>query len=1036
MKKHQKVELKKNQTQSVSHFTTKMTSPNISSGNMSPSLDFFSQSGAKSNEITNPKLFMLLLNEKLKALGKLMHKFTSNGMVLQELVAKSNPEYNNILADFRTDTEEIEKTIEDIVTPRFRHKGLEASRRSSLDGYPSTLKEPIRDKSIERMKDKIISDLKHENDIKDSQIKQLHSLLINLKRTAKNLTRENDKLKEEAEGNKIITDSQEGKISGLLDLYVEKTKKNNEKSLAKENKAIFRPKELKICRCESSEVVSDCKFDKLVKEMRNQLKTKEKETSDKIHEFEEFRVKTQKNLQKAQREIDRLNSESTIKNNKILIQENYNLNKKLSEVITEKKNLQEVNMEIIQKNDNLQKEIQRINQELQKTRGDFGKLGKKLIDYENRRKVIMKSNHIYMAYDNIEVFPDTQKLNDIILKERQTLETRMGENISLYQNKIKNLEAEIVKLKSNHGELMTAQGHAVKEMVKSSANIENLNTKIQILYEKLKKSDEQNAKLIYENQNLSKKLAEKVENQGNLEKQIIKSARELEKEKCNHRSMVKLFKTIKEFEGKCYDFQISIEKKMGIISDSLEEKTDKFKGVKGKLKCLSTFYKSQISEVKKTILCLNHAMNDKDVNMCKLLTAIEELEESLERKNALTFDLEAEKNTLLATRDKLIIQCNKQSEEIIFLKTKQYKDEDLSVKTENLDLKNAKNIKIEDVLFEDKMSEQSTSEDANQVIKDYKLQISFLQGKCTNLEIKEKELQGKLLIARHLENSKAQLANANAQKEIAKKEAAYIDQEKNIDITEYIPMKIVSFENKPWYLIKHKLNGKLLWTDNEIVTNLKDEYEELSQKYNSSTISSMKLSEELLICRKLLTLIENISKELNLQEILKILPKEKTYNKQLSRASPFRYQKDDLSESLLENLKSTKDYVVDNQFKTFSDMSSRGIEKGLHAFSKSGCIGSQDSEEELIKLTEKLEKVNKVLSFKEELIRHYEDKIFKLKGKQNEDMEKITKAKSVIEKYLSNSVPLNQNTSILIETLCSILEISRIVSKIPTKSKK
>lgn len=770
--------LRKLQIKNLTQPTHKPSSPNAISRNLSPSLDFLNQSNQRIDEISNPKLFMKLVTDKLKALGKLMQKLTTHGIFLQEIVSKSNPEYRNVLATFRTDTEEIERTIEDIVTPRFR--------------------------------------------------------------------------------------------------------------------------------CDASEIP--------------------------------------------------------------------------------------------------------------------------------QRSVTL-------------TLPDKQNLNEINSKERQAAELKTEEIIALDQNKIKNLEIEIINLKAINEKFKAAQEQDYKNILKSTANIENLNSKIKISNENLKKAEDQNTKLMLESQNLNKQLIEKIEYSSNLEKQLINSMKIINKDRNTQNIMRGLRRKIRDLEDSTYEFQIQSEKKMKDITILLDRRLENISFLKDKIKKLHSYFKERMNEAQTKIIKLSTAISEKDANMCTIFTAIGELEEIIEQKNIQISELEFEKNTLLSSRDKLIIQCNKQSEEIIILKTALSKDEDFTIKGEKNNLSMSRYFKSEENFeksLDDRMNDLNMSEDIRQIRSTYKTQIAFFDEQCKKFEKQEKELQEifckeRTSLNKQLDSYAKKLVGSNALIEKLRQELENAKHEDQQDLTEYIPLKVVSFENKIWYLIKHKQNDKFLWTDKDIKNDLRDEYQDLMLACKSLEIVNAKLSEEVNKCRITLSLILQFSKKEDIQEILKILIGEKVDENKSSGPSPIISPRDGIVEQFLDELKSVRAHVEEYESDTFSDLTSKVIRDGVSIFNASSYEESAVNQEELTKLSIELEKATKELNSKQELIRQYEEKIIELKEKQNcniQSLEKLEYTKSTIEKYLLNSVPFNQNVSALIETLCCILEIPKAVPKISINSKK
>ena len=231
--------------------------------------------------------------------------------------------------------------------------------------------------------------------------------------------------------------------------------------------------------------------------------------------------------------------------------------------------------------------------------------------------------------------------------------------------------------------------------------------------------------------------------------------------------------------------------------------------------------------------------------------------------------------------------------------------------------------------------------------------------------------------------------------------------------------------------MKNIQNNHFFWTDSEIQTNLKDQTLELTNEIKNLKACNTKLVEELKKCKNIFNSIDDFCKIVGNQEILKILIEGNTIKSQNSfelLGPTMQSPRDGVLEVFLEELKSARSSFNDFGEDSFGELKSKIISAEQSLFNASSFENSDDIE----KLNEIIDKKNKEIKEKAEVIEKYEKIIIELKEKQFRNMlniEKYNNVKNVIQKFIL----LNPSDFIyfiqLVRGLCEILEIPISIKK-------
>lgn len=323
--------------------------------------DMHSSSSMKAEDSFDSKYFYSVICKKLVGLAEIIKKFTQQAWFFHGSKGQS-PEFDLVLQNFRMDTEEIEKVIEDIVTPRFKEDLSDRGKESTeLLSLIKKLKAENFNLSEElKSKDQKILAFANKNSAMGGEIKSLKVKLQGFILNINDLQLKNYEITKEN--------------SNLLEKIKVFEDKNNFLSVQRVNSGITEKsaevfsvmieRNYEIVHCGELSVRNVYRNENLIRELRKMLKAKEKECLDKENLI--------KDMQKEViAEQSAMKPEFLAIKNKFSPQDNYNLNKKLSQVLIEKANIEEkfqesesLSRKLALENDQLATKLPKIESEL------------------------------------------------------------------------------------------------------------------------------------------------------------------------------------------------------------------------------------------------------------------------------------------------------------------------------------------------------------------------------------------------------------------------------------------------------------------------------------------------------------------------------------------------------------------------------------------------------------------------------------------------------------------------------------------------
>jgi hypothetical protein len=219
------------------------------------SLSIFSKDDQKLSkpiqiEVNSPSnhLFHKTIYEKLAFIEKLVKELSEQAAGLKNTKVKQD-DFGMIMENFQFQTEEIEKIIDEIVTPRFKNEEIPVQNLKSVSGSIETLNPHAQ----------------------ANEIKMLHGIVLNFKRNLNSLEKEKEDLRNEIKTlrSSLRTASEISTSDGFF--------KGNKK--------------LTLCKESSFNLQVTYHNENLIRALRKQLKEKEKECHEKEIIFKSFNEK-------------------------------------------------------------------------------------------------------------------------------------------------------------------------------------------------------------------------------------------------------------------------------------------------------------------------------------------------------------------------------------------------------------------------------------------------------------------------------------------------------------------------------------------------------------------------------------------------------------------------------------------------------------------------------------------------------------------------------------------------------------------------
>jgi predicted nucleic acid-binding Zn-ribbon protein len=402
-----------------------------------------------------------------------------------------------------------------------------------------------------------------------------------------------------------------------------------------------------------------------------------------------------------------------------------------------------------------------------------------------------------------------------------------------------------------------------------------------------------------------------------------------------------------------------IENEMKQVKNDLKNTENELNNTKNHLK---------ITEHELTISKNNLKVSENEVKSLKndLKSTENELKTVKTNLKSTEDDLKSLKNDLKSTEDELkTIKNNLKSTENELKTIKSLpKPEDLQKKIEILESQ----LKIH--------SSTASDIEVSQLKSVLQSQVLILDTECKRLEeklktsqsSKEKEVDS---LTKKLDILSKQLAGLSLKNEELKRK---IDDQENWKNEEFEVVKVVKFKLFSWFLIQTKPENRLIWTDQDIKTEVRDEFEELKIKYCKLKNYSFRLREEY---KKILRKFQIFRKDFEFDK--KFVPHD-TNDEVLEITSPFISPRDTDMQLLYDGLKSARSYGTDFEDDTFGELSSKIVREGNSIFNASSF---EEVNEDTDKINLMIEKMSGELQVKNEIIKNYEKTISELKSKVN-----------------------------------------------------
>ena len=288
-------------------------------------------SSIKPDESEEFPSFFQVLKEKLTTLQKKIKNFTDKGFEIEGIITQS-PKLSNIKENLQIDREEIEKTIEAIINLRFQESKTDNDIINSLKRKIKDLENDLAMVAAEKTKaeNEIFELRKFETKLKDS--KNFDSKVINFNYR---IEKENNALKIEIRSLRMANENYEKNLKTL-----QENLKKNEKKMRKNSKILKNT--LSITQTSEFSIKGHCFYKNLKKDLLQPVSLNEKAIKVQIIDLPNL---NNKDIQ-TQTTFEILNVSENRKilgiyDPKELMEKNLNLTKKISELILEKKQLQE-----------------------------------------------------------------------------------------------------------------------------------------------------------------------------------------------------------------------------------------------------------------------------------------------------------------------------------------------------------------------------------------------------------------------------------------------------------------------------------------------------------------------------------------------------------------------------------------------------------------------------------------------------------------------------------------------------------------------
>lgn len=854
--------------------------------------DLNSNNSLRTEESFDSKYFYNVVCKKLVNLAGIVRKFTQRAWIYDGSKGQ-NPDFDLVLENFRMDTEEIEKVIEDIITPRFKEDLTERSKDSEI---PSQLKR------LKTENSNLISELKA-RDLKILALDNKKSSLVleikSLKQKLKDYIGQIDELqlknyeilKENSNFKEKINDF-EGKKKFLS------VQRLNSDLLEKSAEvcSVVIERNMEIVLCSEVFVKNVYRNENLIREIRKMLKDKEKECIDK-----ELQIKE---LQKCSNfESKPIKPELLSIKNKFSYEENYNLNKKLSSVLVEKTKIEEN----LQKSENFCQQLTTENDQLK--------------------------------LNLVQIELELSKLNSIILKKKNSCMTALNSQISVRPKPSETLLKSALKAKKEKYLSRLQQSQSQHDQLKS--DLQRLQTLLTQTQEHLKTAlsqnenslDEFNKKILNYERQSSLLIGEKTVLAGQLEENKKKF------EEFKERLLISLQLTLKAVKESCEKNIEEVNSHTLALFKTIESKvmqkllnmTKCIKKIQGSAMKLRILYQNSLSNTK----FLTMRIEDKENSLLTLNSSLKLAESTILSYMAEKKDFEREKE-LLSSR---ISALN--SEISIFKSQKP-----------------------------EKISDKSMENDYIQVNQVLQSQVQLLNNECKKLEAQLKEsktasIKEKENFEKKMDSLAKQLANSNIRIEELKSNLKIDENWKN---KEYEVVKCVKYCDTTWLLIHVADENLVFWTDQQIQSDVRDEFEELKVKYEKIKNYCFRIREEY---KKLKRKVDVYKKNYeadrgcwdNKEDVSEFI-------------SPFVSPRDADIHQIFEGLRSARSLGTEFEDDTLGELSSKIVKEGNSIFNASSF---DDLNEDTDKMNQLLDKMNAELQMKNELIKNYENTISELK---------------------------------------------------------
>ncbi|OMJ88469.1 hypothetical protein SteCoe_9598 [Stentor coeruleus] len=637
---------------------------------------------------------------KLGNLGNLLEKFTGFTASIEEIIDQ-NPELEYTLTRFKSAKKEIVFALKDIIGND--DKKSDDSQDKSFSNEIIMLKSEIC-----RLK----AELNEKNEENIELIEQFASLTNETKESHKQISIAKQNLnKFEKENNELRLESIYNKSK------LERLQKNNkilQESLESRDNTL---KDFSALQTKYEEILSEKKSSSkstLTIFLGTSYNISSKKTTWTILKIEKLQGLFIKSIQKVPKSSRIARPSSFLNDSKPESEDIQGLNKKMSLLISEKNKVEEEFLLLKEKNINLQVE----NKNLMDKLYEAMEMCKILEEFMNKNHTNVLEIQVQNLISFFPTVSETNKGNTIGVSQQE---------IFLLHEKLVEIENVIEMRKEENDELIEKNAKLEKSVVKKQSKVDDLqesNNKNVLLVEKLKDELTKSFNSFNAVNNLKNQLQEQVK--------FLNSSNDLVTSQLNERKKEceMLSEKLKEYQSLSFLSDDTYNWKT-LIPDHVKKALNKFtenhietqQNIDSKLDNLTRKLISLISLVL-SVKSHKPASNSNRKDNTELLNEINKLE--IERKK------------LLETRDKLITQCNTQSEEIISLKLDQ--EEKFQQKIEDSDYQIA--------MLQNQVKKLQTSESSLN-----KLLISNTE-KSINLQ---NDLQEKDAIIVHLTNELSQI---------------------------------------------------------------------------------------------------------------------------------------------------------------------------------------------------------------------------------------------------------------------------------------